>query len=183
MPNGKPLDETTRGQMESFLGHDLKDIRVHDSRQAGKLAQRLGAEAFTVGRHIFGPAERLSASSTEGTGLLAHEATHVIQQTRPSPLPLAPVRVSRRGATATQETPKPPVQLADIGHGGTGTIQRAAEESAAEATEQRVMRTVQSGEAEGREGETPGQQVDIEKIANMVYRMMLRDMIVERERR
>ncbi len=83
---GKPLGEATRRRMESWFGYDLRDVRVHDSRQVAELAQRLGAEAFTVQSHIFGPGEKLNVLTPQGGGLLAHEITHVIQQTEPQRL-------------------------------------------------------------------------------------------------
>jgi hypothetical protein len=83
---GIPLGDDVRRRVESWFGRDLGDVRVHDSEQAAALARRLGAEAFAIKSHVFGPAESLNAETPRGRGLLAHEITHVIQQTNPDEL-------------------------------------------------------------------------------------------------
>jgi hypothetical protein len=83
---GVALGEDVRRRAESWFGRDLGDVRVHDSEQAASLARRLGAEAFAIKSHVFGPAESLNAETPRGRGLLAHEITHVIQQTNPDEL-------------------------------------------------------------------------------------------------
>lgn len=87
---GMPLGDEVRRRVESWFGRNLGDVRVHDSAQAAALARRLGAEAFTIKSHIFGAAESLNAKTTQGRGLLAHEMTHVIQQTDPDHIPEHP---------------------------------------------------------------------------------------------
>ena len=84
---GEPLNVATRGRMEAFLGYDLEAVRLHRGHQAEEASRRLGARAFTFRGHIFAPQRNLDASTTEGLGLLAHELTHVIQQTQPHQLP------------------------------------------------------------------------------------------------
>ncbi|WP_240659899.1 DUF4157 domain-containing protein [Streptomyces sp. WAC 01529] len=71
---GKPLDDATRGDMESRLGADFSDVRVHDDAAARASAAEVGARAYTSGSHVVigdGGADRHT---------LAHELTHVIQQ-------------------------------------------------------------------------------------------------------
>jgi hypothetical protein len=73
---GKPLDSGTRGSLESSLGADLGSVRVHDDASARASAQSLNARAFTHGNDIWlGP-----GASQNDTRLMAHEATHVVQQ-------------------------------------------------------------------------------------------------------
>lgn len=87
---GQPLDASTRAFMEPRFGHDFSSVRIHADRRAEDAAQSVDALAFTVGPHIvFGGENRPSSSS--GQQLLAHELTHVVQQSSgPSRLQRAP---------------------------------------------------------------------------------------------
>ena len=79
---GEPLDPATLQFMESRLGADFRDVRIHTDPQAAEAAQALGAKAYTMGSHItFGPT-RYSPTTQEGRRLLAHELAHVLQQVR-----------------------------------------------------------------------------------------------------
>ncbi|MCT4354410.1 DUF4157 domain-containing protein [Streptomyces sp. Je 1-79] len=72
--NGRPLDGSTRADMESRLGADFSDVRIHDDSAAKASAAEVGARAYTSGNHVVigeGGADRHT---------LAHELTHVIQQ-------------------------------------------------------------------------------------------------------
>jgi hypothetical protein len=71
---GRPLDSTVRSDMESRLGADFSDVRVHNDAAARASAAEVGARAYTSGHHVVigdGGADRHT---------LAHELTHVIQQ-------------------------------------------------------------------------------------------------------
>ncbi|MFG2432044.1 DUF4157 domain-containing protein [Streptomyces sp. NPDC048590] len=73
---GAPLDEDTRTEMESRLGADFSDVRLHTGSAAKASAAEVGARAYTSGSHVV---------IGEGGGdkhTLAHELTHVIQQRR-----------------------------------------------------------------------------------------------------
>lgn len=73
---GEPLSAGTRSTLESGLGADLSGVRVHRDGRAQQAAKDMGARAFTHKNNIWlGPGE--SASDTR---LMAHEATHVLQQ-------------------------------------------------------------------------------------------------------
>lgn len=73
---GEPLSPGTRSTLEAGLGTDLSGVRVHRDGRARQAAKDMGARAFTHKNHIWlGPGE--SASDTK---LMAHEATHVLQQ-------------------------------------------------------------------------------------------------------
>jgi hypothetical protein len=78
---GEPLSGRAREQMEARFGRDFSGVRVHTDADAMHAAHSLGANAFTVGEHIvFGPGHRADATGST-TPLLAHELTHVVQQT------------------------------------------------------------------------------------------------------
>jgi len=77
---GRPLSPSDREHFETRFGRDLRGVRLHDGPQAAAAAAELQARAFTVGNDIaFGRGE-LRTGSTEGRRLLAHELTHVVQQ-------------------------------------------------------------------------------------------------------
>lgn len=77
---GSALPLAARAQMESGLGADLSQVRVHDDIQADALARDLAANAFTSGAHIFMRAGQYHPDSPAGLRLLAHEAAHTLQQ-------------------------------------------------------------------------------------------------------
>jgi hypothetical protein len=74
--SGTPLDAPLRRAIEPALGVGLAHVRVHDAPADRDLAAAIGARAFTHGDHIWmGPGE-----SKSDPRLMAHEATHVVQQ-------------------------------------------------------------------------------------------------------
>ncbi|MEO8370978.1 MAG: DUF4157 domain-containing protein [Candidatus Solibacter sp.] len=77
---GSPLDPALRHDMQHRFGHDFSQVRVHTGEDAGQSANDLNANAYTAGRHIvFGPG-RFAPETQAGRRLLAHELTHVVQQ-------------------------------------------------------------------------------------------------------
>ena len=79
--NGQPLSGIVRGPMERAFGVDFRNVRVHTDREADALSQRLSARAFTTGKDVFFRAGEYSPGSDSGRELIAHELTHVVQQT------------------------------------------------------------------------------------------------------
>ena len=77
---GRPLPAGTRGELEPLFRHDFSDVRVHDDPAAARAAQAVGALAFTVGRHVVFGAGQYAPATRTGRALLAHELTHVVQQ-------------------------------------------------------------------------------------------------------
>ncbi len=76
----KPLEPETREFMESRFGYNFGNVRIHTDSHAAETSTRIGAEAFTVGRDIYLGSGKYSPASTQGKRLLAHELTHVVQQ-------------------------------------------------------------------------------------------------------
>lgn len=110
---GQPLDGMVRSFMEPRFGADFSQVRVHEGAEAAASARELGAHAYTVGRHIVFGEGRFAPTTESGKRLLAHELTHVVQQTgagqtrqemipsfvdghRARPRELAPQRVVQR---------------------------------------------------------------------------------------
>jgi hypothetical protein len=81
--SGHSLDSQTRRYMESRIGFDFSKVKVHADTRAAVSAQALGAHAYTVGNNVVFNAGRYAPQSTEGRRLLAHELTHVVQQSSP----------------------------------------------------------------------------------------------------
>ncbi|SDY55078.1 protein of unknown function [Modestobacter sp. DSM 44400] len=77
---GHALPAGTRGELEPLFRYDLSDVRVHDDPAAARAAQAVGALAFTVGRHVVFAAGQYAPATRTGRALLAHELTHVVQQ-------------------------------------------------------------------------------------------------------
>ncbi len=79
---GKPLEPSVRGQMESRFGHNFSQVRVHTGSRADDSAKEVSAKAYAVGQDVvFGPG-RYSPETRRGKQLLAHELAHVVQQGR-----------------------------------------------------------------------------------------------------
>lgn len=77
---GQPLPEDTRSAMESTMGADFSQVKVHTGAAATSLNNDLQAQAFTHGRDIYFNEGKFDPSSSSGKHLLAHELTHTIQQ-------------------------------------------------------------------------------------------------------
>ena len=121
--SGRALPGDVRNRIETSIGADLSDVRVHDDADAARAARGIGARAFAHGRDIWlGPGE-----SARDTRLIAHEAAHVVQQTGShtspgrgtapaSPVGAASTHTESAGAVAAQAL----VQRQGSG-GGSGT--------------------------------------------------------------
>ena len=83
--NGFPLDVTTRRYMESHLGHDFSDVKIHTDKNAVDSANSVKAYAYTAGNNIIFGKGQFKPNTNEGKKLLAHELTHVVQQERNHP--------------------------------------------------------------------------------------------------
>ncbi|WP_435009537.1 DUF4157 domain-containing protein [Tundrisphaera lichenicola] len=78
---GRPLPPGARAAFEPRFGRrDFSGVRIHDDASADKLSRQIGAQAFTVGQHVFFSSGRFDPDSSSGQKLLAHELTHVAQQ-------------------------------------------------------------------------------------------------------
>ena len=67
--------------MENRFGADLSAVKIHTSGESTQMNESLNAQAFTVGSDIYFNEGKYRPHSTEGKQLLAHELTHVMQQT------------------------------------------------------------------------------------------------------
>jgi hypothetical protein len=79
--SGTSLSDSVRSSMEPHYNADFSSVRIHNSPDAHSVSKDLNAKAFTVGNDIFFSENRYNPDSSEGRHLLAHELTHVVQQT------------------------------------------------------------------------------------------------------
>lgn len=101
---GRHIAKASRERLEPVLAADLGEVRIHDGDRAAGLAGALGARAFTAGRDIFFGRGEYRPGTSQGLGLLAHEATHTVQQSKGRP-------GGRRGGRAGSATgPVPAIQ-------------------------------------------------------------------------
>lgn len=61
---------------------DLGDVRIHTDARAAEAARAVQARAWTVGNHIAFDRGAYAPHTAAGQRLLAHELTHVVQQTK-----------------------------------------------------------------------------------------------------
>ena len=78
--SGQPLEAATRAFMEPRFGHDFSRVRVFADASADNAARAVQARAYTIGRNIVFGAGEYAPGSVNGKRLLAHELTHVVQQ-------------------------------------------------------------------------------------------------------
>ena len=77
---GDQLDRPLRQDMEQRFNHDFSQVRVHTGPAAERSAGEIGANAYTVGHHIVFGRNQFAPNVHIGRRLLAHELTHVVQQ-------------------------------------------------------------------------------------------------------
>ena len=172
--------------LQRLVRRSLGDVRIHDSSQAGELARRLGARAFTVGRDVYVRPDAADPRTPQGEALLAHEMYHVAEQSglatgempllRPSAPNMAASngRGSASGVTPTAQTARPAVQRA-IPSAPAGL---SSSEASAEAVESAALEAQM-----GRQQEKPlAPPPDPEQVAERVYRLIARDLLLDRER-
>lgn len=77
---GNALPTPARSLLEAGLKADLSNVRIHTTTEADTLARSVNATAFTTGADIFFRSGMYNPTSENGLHLLAHEATHTVQQ-------------------------------------------------------------------------------------------------------
>lgn len=77
---GEALSSSTQSFMGSQFGRNFSSVRVHSDTRANSLAREVNARAFTLNNEIFFAKSQYQPDSQEGRHLLAHELTHVVQQ-------------------------------------------------------------------------------------------------------
>ncbi|MDJ0806657.1 MAG: DUF4157 domain-containing protein [Gammaproteobacteria bacterium] len=79
---GRPLSPTLRDYFEPRFGQDFSRVRVHTDPLANASSRNIGARAYTHGSHIVFGSQEYRPETLSGRRLLAHELTHVVQQSQ-----------------------------------------------------------------------------------------------------
>jgi len=135
---GRPLEPEVRTDMESRLGHDFSDVRVHDDGRAHDSAKAVHANAYTVGSNVVFQRDQYDPSSDPGRLTLAHELTHVVQQ-RSGPVDGTPAaggikisdpgdRFEREASANAERVMSAPAPVQTSVAGSPAGVQRQAEE-------------------------------------------------------
>ena len=77
---GQSIDSGTRSFFESRMNSDFTDVKIHTGKDASASAQAINAQAYTFGNNIVFNEGKYSPGNSGGKHLLAHELTHVVQQ-------------------------------------------------------------------------------------------------------
>ncbi len=80
--HGSPLPDTVLKDMEHQFGNDFSSVVIHNDNEAAALCKELNARAFTIGSDIYFAPGEFTPETERGRELLAHELTHVVQQSR-----------------------------------------------------------------------------------------------------
>lgn len=81
--SGVALGAQTREFMESRFGYDFSGVRIHTGSHAETMNRDIRSYAFTSGSDIYFNSGQYRPDTDSGKHLLAHELTHVVQQTGP----------------------------------------------------------------------------------------------------
>jgi hypothetical protein len=68
----RSLPDSLRAEAEPFFHNDFSGVRLHDGPVAQRAAEAMGAQAMTVGSHLFLPPE-----GTRNKALVGHELSHL----------------------------------------------------------------------------------------------------------
>lgn len=96
---GRQLPTPVRSFFEPRFGADFSEVTIHTGATDAELSRTLFADAFTYGTDIYFGEGNYDPSTEAGRMLLAHELTHVLQQTR------RPATPASRGVDGDRETP------------------------------------------------------------------------------
>lgn len=94
---GQEIAPVVRNPLEQAFGTDFSPVRIHTGNEGDRLSRSLDAKAFTTGRDIFFKQGNYAPETPSGKHLLAHELTHVVQQSGEQPSVMTQ-RVSRASA-------------------------------------------------------------------------------------
>lgn len=71
-----------KNQIPTQSGYDFSRVRIHTDERAAQSAKAIGAHAYTLGEDIVFGSGQFAPATDIGRRLLAHELTHVVQQSQ-----------------------------------------------------------------------------------------------------
>ena len=101
---GQPLDRGVGSKIGGALGADFSGVKVHTDSKSDNLNRSLSAKAFTLGSDVFFSKGAYNPGTQSGKQLLAHELTHVVQQTGGA---------GKQALRQEEQLPQPPTPAAE----------------------------------------------------------------------
>jgi hypothetical protein len=202
--SGAPLTPPMQRSMEQRFGFSLGAVRLHTGPAIRRAADLLSARAMTRGADVYMPSAPSEAGDVDGAALLAHElshaATHLGARPQPAvqrtPLVLAPrnapgeaiaEQVERRVAEEIRERPQaaPAPQVAmplARTAAAPAIVQPATLVTSQTAVQRAPTPDIPAPADAGAIAGAGAEPVDAAKLADKVYAMIERRLLVERER-
>jgi len=78
--SGTGLPGHTLNEMNASFGTNFNNVHIHNDSESARMNKELHAQAFTHGPDIYFDEGKYNPTTADGKFLLAHELTHVIQQ-------------------------------------------------------------------------------------------------------
>ncbi|MEO0533286.1 MAG: DUF4157 domain-containing protein [Cyanobacteria bacterium P01_A01_bin.123] len=78
---GQALTPDLQQSMGQAMGADFSDVKIHTDAESNELNKTIQAKAFTTGQDLFFKQGAYNPHTKTGQTLIAHELTHVVQQT------------------------------------------------------------------------------------------------------
>ncbi len=169
---GSPLGGDVQRTLESGLGANMSNVNVHTDSEADHLARSVDSVAFTTGSDIFFRSGAYNPGTSEGMHLLAHEATHTVQQAQ------GPVSGTPTAGGVSVSDPSDSYEraaeasAANVMSGAGVSAQRMAAGSAGaavqrEAAEEEEVQTMRSSQFESVQREAEGAEEEEEQVQTM----------------
>jgi hypothetical protein len=105
---GIQLPDNILRDMEQQFGQNFSNVCIHNDPEAAELCKELNARAFAVGNDIYFAPGEYAPETESGRELLAHELTHVIQQSGGIQHKLKAARVPTTAANGSGGGSPPP---------------------------------------------------------------------------
>jgi hypothetical protein len=100
---GGPIADPLRSSLDFNLRHDFSQVKVHGGQASADAAERLGANAYTLGNDIHLGAGARQLSLPVFDRLLTHEVVHTVQQGGQTVAPRADMTVSHPADASEHE--------------------------------------------------------------------------------
>lgn len=106
-PDSRPelLDVSVRQFFEQAFHADFSRVKIHRDAAAREAARKQRAKAFAAGTHIYFATGMYRPDTKQGQALLAHELTHILQQTGRRSSSGRLVAVDKQGPAPVQREP------------------------------------------------------------------------------
>jgi hypothetical protein len=175
LDEARRLDVSTQSRMQSYLGGDFSGVRIHREEGAAQATRLMGAEAMTVGSHVFFAPGRYNPGTVEGQKLIAHELTHVLQKRRPN----LDVRTAEGEALHAEHSygQGPPMETLNLRQPEPGfRIAADGEGMGAASGIHTAKRTRSLGHEAGGKDAFPDGEEFLEQVSGRVYELLMEEL-------